>query len=331
VAPTNTNINNNVTINGYITSYNSLSFNKLLTISDTLVVRGDVSFGSLADGIVLEPGGLLIVFGNLTFGNKVDLANNSMIIVTGNVTFHPSGHDKYTGGGQMFVDGEVSGNGDADKIDESFADMEEQYPFINDFVTGKTTTLPVEFKYVLAEKVGSHVLIKWATASELNNDFFTVEKSQDGKNFETIGTVTGAGNSNTLLTYEFVDVKPQTGTQYYRVKQTDYDGQFDHSDIVSVSNSSQIENNKNSVTILTVGPNPFEEIFNVDFDLSTAGPVEVGLMNLNGSVVASEIIEGYTGGNRYTFNDTKGLEKGIYLLRLSQHNITSKAVRLMKR
>jgi hypothetical protein len=231
----------------------------------------------------------------------------------------------------MFVDGNVSGNSNAEAIDESFDDLEEQYPFVNEFVTGKTTTLPVEFKYVTVEKAGSEVLIKWATASELNNDFFTIEKSQDGKNFEAIGTVVGAGNSNTLLTYQFVDTNLQPGTQFYRIKQTDFDGQFDHSDIVAVSNASQSEDKNNSVTILTVGPNPFEDIFNIDFDLSAAGPVEVSLMNLNGSVVASEVIEGYTGNNRYTFNDQRGLEKGIYLLRLSQHNITSNAIRLVKR
>lgn len=79
--------------------------------------------------------------------------------------------------------------------------------------------------------------IKWATATEINNDYFAVERSKDGINFEEIRTVKGAGNSSRTLHYTSKDGKPLKGISYYRLKQTDFDGTSSHSAIVSVNNS----------------------------------------------------------------------------------------------
>jgi len=102
---------------------------------------------------------------------------------------------------------------------------------------GSTTTanpLPVEFISFNAEYVNEKVLLTWTTASELNNDYFEVQRSTDGVSFEKIGKVKGVGNSNTLVDYEFADRKPLSGLAYYRLRQVDFDGQFDFSNIVSV-------------------------------------------------------------------------------------------------
>jgi len=75
--------------------------------------------------------------------------------------------------------------------------------------------------------------LKWVTASEQNNDYFTLEKTLDGKSYEIVTIMNGAGNSNSLLSYHFEEYQPWEMT-YYRLKQTDYDGKFVYSDLISV-------------------------------------------------------------------------------------------------
>jgi hypothetical protein len=85
------------------------------------------------------------------------------------------------------------------------------------------------------------VELTWQTASEHNNDFFTVERSADGFNFEPILFKDGAGNSTTLLNYSDKDLQPLEGVSYYRLKQTDFNGTYDYSDIRVVSTSSDAQ------------------------------------------------------------------------------------------
>lgn len=73
----------------------------------------------------------------------------------------------------------------------------------------------------------------WQTASELNNDFFTLEQSLDAINWEVIKTINGAGNSNCILNYSYEIPPPYDNTAYYRLKQTDYDGSFEYSNVIS--------------------------------------------------------------------------------------------------
>ena len=90
------------------------------------------------------------------------------------------------------------------------------------------------FKGENKENKFSH--LTWETALEINNNGFEIEKSLDGFSFYTIGWVTGNGNSTVSHSYEFDDYKIELGeTYYYRLKQVDYDGQFEYSNIVSVS------------------------------------------------------------------------------------------------
>ncbi|MBN2682270.1 MAG: T9SS type A sorting domain-containing protein [Bacteroidales bacterium] len=91
---------------------------------------------------------------------------------------------------------------------------------ISDFV------LPIELLSFNGTCYNDHILLKWKTASEINNDFFTVERSSDGNIWLDIATVTGAGNSDEVLEYSAkdMDIKEFSGPIYYRLRQTDYDG-----------------------------------------------------------------------------------------------------------
>ncbi len=90
-----------------------------------------------------------------------------------------------------------------------------------------SNTLPVELMFFSVEKDERSALLKWQTASEKNNDYFTIEKTSDGANFQTVGTVSGVGNSSVKNTSQHRDENPFTGTSYYRLKQTDFDGRFE--------------------------------------------------------------------------------------------------------
>jgi hypothetical protein len=94
--------------------------------------------------------------------------------------------------------------------------------------------LPIELLNFSAKSIDNAVQLTWATAAEINNDFFTIERSSDGNNWEIISYVYGAGNSNYVIDYEYTDEMPLEGISYYRLKQTDFDGQFEYFTSVAV-------------------------------------------------------------------------------------------------
>lgn len=125
-------------------------------------------------------------------------------------------------------DGIVSVNNSPDPIqDENISPSDlGQMPLSNQ-------TSPVSFTKVMGEYKNKETEISWSTASEINNAYFEVEKSIDGKEYTAIGTVKGAGNSTSERHYTFIDQQPDP-IAYYRVKQVDYDGRSSHSSIVLV-------------------------------------------------------------------------------------------------
>ncbi len=95
--------------------------------------------------------------------------------------------------------------------------------------------LPIDLLSFDAKAEGNSVVrLNWKTASEINNDFFTIERSVDARNWTEVLHKKGAGNSREILSYEAFDEDPLAGRSYYRLKQTDFDGSFDYSDIVTV-------------------------------------------------------------------------------------------------
>ncbi len=94
--------------------------------------------------------------------------------------------------------------------------------------------LPIELLDFRAERDQDQVDIYWSTASEINNEYFIVERSTDGRNFKEIIRQDGAGNSQVTLNYSDVDLSPETGINYYRLKQVDYNGSYSYSAIIPV-------------------------------------------------------------------------------------------------
>ncbi|MEM9836369.1 MAG: T9SS type A sorting domain-containing protein, partial [Bacteroidota bacterium] len=94
-----------------------------------------------------------------------------------------------------------------------------------------TFVLPVTWSSFTARAENNHVKLSWSTANETDNDFFTVERSTDGRRFASIATISGRGNSTTGQGYDFIDANPVRGSNHYRIKQTDVDGTFSYTDI----------------------------------------------------------------------------------------------------
>jgi hypothetical protein len=94
--------------------------------------------------------------------------------------------------------------------------------------------LPVELVSFYGVRTPKQNVLFWTTFSETNNDYFLVERSEDGQYWEGLTKVEGAGNSTSVIDYTYYDNHPLEGVSYYRLKQTDFDGNFEYSDIVSI-------------------------------------------------------------------------------------------------
>lgn len=172
-----------------------------------------------------------------------------------------------------------------------------------------TSTLPIKLIAFDVQPVNDEIKINWSTASELNNDFFTLEKSSDGINFSEIEKISGAGNSNSQIYYSTFDLNPIRGTNFYRLKQTDFDGEFSISNIISIDYKNQF------LDEIKIFPNPFNQFLNVEFtDISEIENTEFSVYNLLGN----EIIKTKITQQSTNFN-TNNLKNGTYFYSISKN------------
>ena len=125
---------------------------------------------------------------------------------------------------------------------------------IEDYSIILATSLPVELISFDANSIDNeNVKLSWSTASEISNSHFEVERSEDGERFSTLDIVMGNGNSNTKQDYGFIDEKPMQGLNYYRLKQVDFDGAFEYSEI-------KVVEIKSNLPAIKISPNPAKDI-----------------------------------------------------------------------
>jgi hypothetical protein len=139
--------------------------------------------------------------------------------------------------------------------------------------------LPIELLSFEAECENQNITLEWSTASEINNDYFTIERSIDGLNWEIITTVEGAGNSNSAMHYSFIDISNSFEISYYRLKQTDFDGNFKYSSIITVKNCEE------DFTELSLYPNPANKFLNISIKIPEEEIVSVSIYNLIGKLI----------------------------------------------
>lgn len=169
---------------------------------------------------------------------------------------------------------------------------------------GSTTLsnpLPVELISFTGEVLNEQVKLNWVTASELNNDFFTVQRSVDGAEFESIAQIDGAGTIQTTTEYEFIDTNPFPNISYYRLKQTDFDKKFTYSKVIAVDVSLNGE--------LSLHPNPIS--YGTLLTLNRKGDYII-LNNLGVTVLKV---------NQVNQIDISSLAPGVYTVRSSKGDI----------
>jgi len=152
--------------------------------------------------------------------------------------------------------------------------------------------LPIELLAFSAQLKNDEVELKWSTASETNNDHFTIERATDVEHFEPIHTKDGKGTSKDLNHYSIVDSSPLYGRSYYRLKQTDFDGKFTYSDVRTIDYDGP------AFATLTAFPNPLNSpILTLKIEgLKDATNVPVQILNLQGQKVFEKVIEIKTPG-----------------------------------
>jgi hypothetical protein len=181
--------------------------------------------------------------------------------------------------------------------------------------------LPIELLNFNASVCDKNVCLDWSTATETNNDYFTVEHSQDGINFEQVGVVDGAGNSTSILNYSLVDNAPYEGVSYYRLKQTDFNGAFTYSNIETVNFTA------NSDFSFDIYPNPSDgTAFNIVLTADKDEEVLVVVYDATGRETYSKImISGENNDNVFAIDPSGKLAAGMYMITAtSKQNITNK-------
>ncbi len=177
------------------------------------------------------------------------------------------------------------------------------------------TPLPIELLSFDVHGSAGEVDLKWVTSSEINNDFFTIERSANTKDWEEVAIVNGAGNSSQHIEYFETDYSPKKGTSYYRLKQTDFDGNYTYSSIVPVI----VENDKNNG--LNIFPNPVEMggVVSLDFE-DYEEEVLVVLRDVTGQEFYSKLFLDIEKGKLIGIPIEDIIPSGIYLITATSEN-----------
>jgi hypothetical protein len=182
---------------------------------------------------------------------------------------------------------------------------------------GGTNPLPIELLTFNAKPNNDKVDLLWTTASEVNNDFFSIERTVDGVNFELVGTIKGAGNTTSMLNYSTIDHQPYEGVSYYRLKQTDYDGNYSYSDLkmVDFGNSANFAFN--------IYPNPNNgTLFNMQLTSNKEEEILVVVYDMLGNEMYSKIIVTMDNGSAvYAIDPSQKLSAGVYMITATSSDV----------
>ncbi len=177
-------------------------------------------------------------------------------------------------------------------------------------ILGTDCIVPVELVGLEGYERNGKVLLEWETVSETNNSHFVVERSYEGRDYEKIGSVKGAGTTSVPQFYDFVDERPQTGKNYYRLKQVDFDGNFEYSNVVTIDM-------RNGKLITKVFPSPTRDILNIE---SSKEIIHISIIDIAGRIVMDREMTGATN----TQLDVSALQKGIYYIEMkSEQEVSS--------
>ncbi len=151
---------------------------------------------------------------------------------------------------------------------------------LSPFAVASGGVLPVELTEFRAKPTQSGIQLNWATATEIQNDYFALQRSQNGRHFETITKVNGSGTTNDPQSYTFLDNNPIKGSSYYRLKQVDENGAFTYSKVIAVS-WKEVDSSG-----ISVFPNPARALLFIKFAELQEEPMTVQILNTNGQLLS---------------------------------------------
>ena len=298
----NFDVSGNVVIGGDLEVRNSGNF--ILRGCDTMTVRGNVSFDNNST-ITIESCAVLFINGNLEIRNNNTTNINGNVVVGGDLTAR--NNSGILGTGNIQTSGEVD-------IRNSSTIFGSTTPCNSGPCSyGGGAGLPIELlDFSVEQKVCNEFDLTWVTLSEINNDYFTIEYSMDGFNFIFLDNILGAGNSQSEKKYEHT-YKVETSAQvmYFRLSQTDFDGQREVFDMIALNtlNSKECRRNLDA----KVYPNPGN---GSNINLSVTGlsqnEVKVLVQNLDGKVLYEEFI--LMEGGQDSLSQLDILTRGLYFI-----------------
>lgn len=276
---------------------------------DTIIIDVGHKMNVTANNDYTAAATFILIYGTLDFANpgaKLRLACGSGVYIA------PGGMVTSSGGGggasnQITICGtEVWRKSDGDQTG----------PLTWGTIDPGLMTLPVELIQWEAVPVdNTHVELTWTTASETNNDYFTLERSTNGLSWVEIANVNGAGTSTSQLQYEYYDYEPHNGTSYYRLSQTDFNGDSETFDVKAVD----ITTVEDGQCVMTVYPNPCNAQCNVvlsECPDQAAANITVQVVDASGNVVMQEMpYRNYDGSFQYSIDKSNNLTPGIYFVR----------------
>ncbi len=167
--------------------------------------------------------------------------------------------------------------------------------------------LPIELITFTAELIADDVQIKWATANEINNEFFSIQHSTDGVNFTNIERIEGAGNSSIVNTYSTTHHEPNRGTNYYRLQQTDFDGTttFSHIEAIKIFSGK-----------LSTYPNPVLNHLSISFGDFEKGDLEFAIYNIYGKEIIRQKVEITDGLHVVELDQAGSFIPGTYVIKV---------------
>ena len=202
-----------------------------------------------------------------------------------------------------------------------FTKLAQNITSFSPFALFTPSVLPIALQSFSGKSQNKTAYLQWTTASEQNNKGFDVEKTVDGIHFKSIGYVKGAGNSTTSRSYAFVD-SDFNQTTYYRLKQTDFDGQYSYSNTITLTS----DNAKNNVAKAFPNPLSSNTPLSILPSLDWSGYVSVQLTDVTGRVVYQQTKA--IDGNILTV-ETSSLSNGLYFLQL-KNGLEMQTIKVVK-
>ncbi len=174
--------------------------------------------------------------------------------------------------------------------------------------------VPVELVSFTGSLLNGNVKLSWTTSTELNNFGFEVQRSYDRINFSSAGFINGAGNTTNIQNYTFIDYIEPAGHSriYYRLKQVDFNGTSEYSEIVEVNIFKSFDYN-----LLQNYPNPFNPTTNITFEIPVALPVVLKIFDIAGQEIVTLVNEVRQPGSHTVKFDASGFASGMYIYRLT--------------